>query len=206
LIESRLARLSEEVELKRRCLLAPPRQPAWAALLRPPTPVRPWGGPSATEAPAPPPAPLHLGAGTSCLVKEERPVRAVEALRENAKRFPRVVLVSLHPPDLPEVPPDQRIVVAVAGGGEGPNAAPMAPGEMGGRLREQTQAPGGALIYIDALEFLATEHSFELTLRFVHWLVNQVGESGSALLVSFDPRVLDVKDMSRLERAFQSVL
>ena len=29
LIESRLARLSEEVELKRKGLLAPPRRPAW---------------------------------------------------------------------------------------------------------------------------------------------------------------------------------
>ena len=57
----------------------------------------------------------------------------------------------------------------------------------------------------DALEFLATEHSLETTLRFVQWLGNQVSSTGSALLASVDPRSLELKDLSRLERAFQSV-
>jgi hypothetical protein len=59
---------------------------------------------------------------------------------------------------------------------------------------------------VDALEFLATEHSLETMVKFVHWLVTQAQETGSALLVSFDPRSLDVRDVSRLERAFESVL
>jgi hypothetical protein len=72
-------------------------------------------------------------------------------------------------------------------------------------LREPTEAPGGALVYLDALEFLATEHSLETTLRFVQWLGHQVSTTGSALLASVDPRALDLKDLSRLERAFQAV-
>jgi hypothetical protein len=198
LIESRLARLPEEVELKRRSMLAPPRQPAWASLLRPPAGARPWVapvGPIPTYHPS-------LATGGSVLVREERPRRALDLLRESAHEFPRVVLLSLHPPDLPEIRPDQRIVIPLTSGGEGPDRAALAPGEIGGRLREPTESPGGALVYLDALEFLATEHSLETTLRFVQWLSQQVASTGSALLASVDPRALDLKDQSRLERAF----
>jgi hypothetical protein len=201
LIESRLARLPEEVELKRRSMLAPPRQPAWASLLRPPVGARAWVAPLGAS----PGRTVRLQPGASLLVKEERPRRAVELLHESAKEFPRVVLLSLHPPELPEIRPEQRIVIPLASGGEGTDGAALAPGEIGGRLREPTESPGGALVYIDALEFLATEHSLETTLRFVQWLGNQVGSTGSALLASVDPRSLDLRDLSRLERAFQAV-
>jgi Protein of unknown function (DUF835) len=203
LVESRLARLSEEVELKRRSLLAPPRQPAWAALLRAPAAARPWLAPVGSS---PHLGEVRVAAGRSLLIKEERPQRALEVLQEGARQFPRVVVVSLHPPELPGIPPDHRLVVPVAAGADRPGVAPLGPGEISGRLREPTEAPGGALVYVDALEYLATEHTLEMTLRFVHWLVNQVSETGSALLVSFDPRSIDLKDLSRLERAFQSVV
>jgi hypothetical protein len=201
LIESRLARLPEEVELKRRSMLAPPRQPAWASLLRPPAGARPWLAPLGPS----PTANLRLTPGRSLLLREERPRRAIELLRETASQFPRVVLLSLHPPEIPEVRPEQRIVLPLVSGGDGPGGVALAPGEIGGRLREPTELPGGALVYLDALEFLATEHSLETTLRFVQWLGNQVSTTGSALLASVDPRSLELKDLSRLERAFQSV-
>ncbi len=201
LIESRLARLPEEVELKRRSMLAPPRQPAWASLLRSPVGARAWVAPVG----APPALGFRLAAGGSLLIKEERPRRAVELLRDAAKQFPRVVLLSLHPPDLPELRPEQRIVIPITSTAEGGDGSALAPGEIGGRLREPTESPGGALVYLDALEFLATEHSLETALRFVQWLGNQVGTTGSALLASVDPRSLDLRDLSRLERAFQNV-
>jgi hypothetical protein len=202
LVESRLARLPEEVELKRRSLLGPPRQPAWASLLRAPAPARPWIPPPGLSSSPPP---LRLAPGESLLLKEERPRRALDLLRESAARWPRVVLLSLHPPGLADVRPDRRLVIPLTAGADGGAGAGPAPGEIGGRLREPTEAPGGALVYVDALEYLATEHSLETTLRFVQWLANQVGSTGSALLASVDPRALDEKEMSRLERAFRSV-
>lgn len=203
LVESRLARLPEEVELKRRSLLAPPRRPAWGALFRPPQPARLWPGAvlpgSAT--------PLKVTAGRSVIVREERPSRALEILRASAPAFPRIATVSLRPPEVPGFPPDQRVDVTVGGGSsEGPSDARLAPGEIGGRLRGPTEAPGGALVYVDALEYLATEYSLDTTLKFVHWLVAQAQETGSALLVSFDRRALDVRELSLLERAFDVVL
>jgi hypothetical protein len=204
LAESRLARLSEEVELKRKGLLAPPRRPAWNSLLRAPQPTRPWPGPLTGPAPTAP----ALGPGKSLLVREERPARALEILRAHANAFPRVVLVSQRPPEVPGLPADRRvdIVVAANGTGETDGGGRLAPGEIGGRLREPTEAPGGALVYVDALEFLATEYSLDTTLKFVHWLVTQVEETRSALLVSFDRRSLDLKEMSLLERSFAAVV
>lgn len=200
LAESRLARLSEEVELKRKGLLAPPRRPAWSSLFRAPQPTRAWTGPLTSPSP---PGTL-LSPGKTVLVREERPVRALEILRANAGAFPRVVLVSQRPPEVPGLPASHRVEIVVAatetdGGGR------LAPGEIGGRLREPTEAPGGALVYVDALEFLATEYSLETTLKFVHWLVTQTEDTGSALLVSFDRRSLELKEMSLLERSFATV-
>jgi hypothetical protein len=204
LVESRLARLAEEVELKRKGLLAPPRRPAWGSLLRPPAPAHAWSG----LAPSSGAPTLRLVAGRTMLVREERPARALEILRASAASFPRLATVSLRPPEVPGVPAERRVDLTV---GSGSSADPtgdhrLAPGEIGGRLREPTEAAGGALVYVDALEYLATEYSLETTLKFVHWLVAQAQDTGSALLVSFDRRALDVRDMSRLERAFESVL
>lgn len=201
LIESRLARLEEEVELKRKGLLGPPRRPAWNSLLRAPQPARPWTGP----APGPGAPALRLAPGASVLVREERPARALEVLRANAPAFPRVAVVSLRPPEVVGVPPERRTEIVVGAAGAA-GESHLAPGEIGGRLREPTEAPGGALVYVDALEFLATEYSLDTTLRFVHWLVAQVQRTGSALLVSFDRRALELREMSLLERAFATVV
>jgi hypothetical protein len=200
LAESRLARLQEEVELKRRGRLGPPRRPAWGALLRSPTATRAWVAPV-----GPTPPDLRVSAGRSLLVREDRPARALDLLRNSLSEFPRVAVVSLHPPALAGLPADRLVVISPTAG-PAPGGAPPTPGEISGRLRDPTEAPGGALVYVDALEFLATEHTLEVTLRFVNWLVTQAHETGSGLLVSFDPRSLDLKEASRLERAFQSVL
>jgi hypothetical protein len=204
LAESRLARLAEEVEVKRKGLLAPPRRPAWNSLFRPPQPGR--VGPAGTG--PGPLASLPLARGKTVLVREERPARAVEALRANSGSFPRVVLVSQRPPEVPGLPSDHRLelIVAAGGGSDADGGKRLSPGEIGGRLREPTEAEGGALVYVDALEFLVSEYSLDTTLKFVHWLVTQVEGTGSALLVSFDRRSLDVKEMSQLERAFALVV
>lgn len=204
LTASRLARVAEEGELKRKSLLAPPRRPAWGSLLRPPAPARAWSG----AAPAPSAPVFRLLPGHSLLVREERPTRAVEILRANAAAFPRLAVVSMRPPDVPGFPSGHRIDLTLSGSGssENPDQGRLSPGEISGRLRDPTEAKGGAMVYVDALEFLATENTLETTLKFVHWLVTQAQETGSALLVSFDPRSLDVRDLSRLERAFETVL
>jgi hypothetical protein len=201
LVESRLARLDEEVELKRRSLLAPPRRPAWSSLLRAPQPTRAWvptfGGS------VPPTA--RLGPGQSVLVREERPARAVEILRANVHEFPRAALVSLRPPELPGLSKERRLDI-VPSGSELAGGARLSPGEIGGHVRAPTEAPGGALVYLDALEYLAGEYGLEVTLKFANWLVGQVETTSSALVVSFDRRSLDTRELSRLERPFRTVV
>jgi hypothetical protein len=201
LVESRLARIAEEVELKRRSMTAPPRRPAWGSLLRPPTSARPWVSPV-----GPAPASVNVGPGHCLLVREERPSRALEILRSNAAAFPRVAIVSLHPPATPGLASDRRVEVPLTTPADGSGMGPPTPGEISGQLRAPTESPGGALVYVDALEFLTTQNSLDMTLRFVNWLVGQVRDTGSALLVSFDPRSLELKDASRLERVFEVVL
>jgi hypothetical protein len=201
LVESRLARLDEEVELKRRSLLAPPRRPAWSSLLRPPQPARAW----VPTIGAPSPSVTHLGPGRSLLVREDRPTRAVEILRANLHEFPRAAIVSLRPPELPGLSKERRLDI-VPNGSDPPGSPRLSPGEIGGHLREPTESAGGALVYVDALEYLAGEYGLEMTLKFAHWLVGQIEQTSSALLVSFDRRSLDTREQSRLERAFQTVL
>ncbi|HEV2166916.1 MAG TPA: hypothetical protein VGS23_08090 [Thermoplasmata archaeon] len=199
LVESRLARVREEVEVKRRSLLNPPRRPAWGALLRSPKPVESWH-PEAEFLPASPVLP-----GQTVLIREERPARSLDLLVRSAPAFPRVVLVSVRPPTLPN--PGPAAVEALKVGpasGEGGRSG-LSPSEIAGRIRGATDADGGALVYLDAFEFLATEYTLETSLKFVHWATTQVAEHGSALIASVDPKSLDPKDASRLQRAFNMV-
>jgi hypothetical protein len=204
LAEGRLVRLPEEVEMKRRGLLAPPRRTAWNALLRPPppTPARPWTTPVGGTMP-----PARMIPGQSLLVREERPTRALEVLRASTRSFPRVAIVSLHPPELPSLPPERRDDISPRGPAAGDGTVGRTGlSELGGKLKGPTEAAGGALVYVDALEYYVAEEGVETTIRFVHWLLGQVRTTGSGLLVSFDSRSLDPKDSSRLERAFARVL
>lgn len=201
LVESRLARLDEEVELKRRSLLAPPRRPAWNSLLRAPQPARQWVPTFGTPGTASP----RLNPGRSVLLREEKPARAVEILRANLQEFPRAALVSLRPPELPGLSKERRLDI-VPSGSDLAGGSRLSPGEIGGHLREPTESPGGALVYVDALEYLIGEYGLELTLKFANWLVAQAEQTSSALIVSFDPRAIDTRELSRLERAFQTVL
>ncbi|MGB6500868.1 MAG: hypothetical protein WBG19_05665 [Thermoplasmata archaeon] len=204
LAEGRLVRLPEEVETKRKGLLAPPRRTAWTSILRPPPApaARPWsvpvGGPRPTAKPV---------KGQGLLVREERPAKALEILRANAASFPRLVIVSLHAPEVPGVPSARRIELSPRGvvAPDG-SVGRLGLSELGGRLKEPTEAPGGALVYIDALEYYVGEEGADTTLRAVHWLLAQMQATGSALLVSCNTRAMDATNGVRLERAFPTAL
>ena len=118
-----------------------------------------------------------------------------------------MAIVSLHPPSVPGVPPERRIDLSPLG----PPAADGTPGRTGlsellGQLKGPTESAGGALVYLDAVEYYASEEGVETTIRALNWLLSHVRATGSALLVSFDARSLDPKEAARLERAFPTVL
>ncbi len=196
LIESRLARLREDVDIKRRSLLAPPRRPAWSALLRSPAVVAsdPVAGPA-------------IVAGGSYLFREDQPRKAPAFVGRAAARYPRVLCVSAHAPDLPGVPREKlsALRLALPSPGLGTAEGELDPSGLGGRIREATEAAGGAAVYLDAVEVMSVEYSIETTLKFVNWLGAQVARTGSVLVASVDPGALDERDLRRLQRSFNSV-
>jgi hypothetical protein len=208
LIESRLARLPDDVQLKLKGLLSPPRRPAWGPLLRAPTPP-----PATAVAPSPLPVPTPsveiLEPRTTALVLEERPNRALEILRASLARFPKLVLVTAQPPELPAGSGDrvQLLHVASPEPGGDPSRGALSPNVLAGRLRGSIDSPEGALVYLDAVEFLATEYSVETTIKLVYWLTGQVAASpASALLVSVDPGTFADRELQRLKRSFHKLL
>jgi hypothetical protein len=197
LIESRLARIPDDVEVKRKGLLAPPRRAPWASLLRPPT-TPSWTPPKSS---LPTPA---VEAGESYLLKEDRPRRALEIVEKSAPSFRRVLLVSQHPPTLMSVPADRvewvRPGAARSDGNEGTPG--LDPSGLAGRIRESDQG-GPVLVYLDAIEFLATEYSLEVTMRFLGWATTDGVRNGSALVASLSPHTVEQRDLSRIERLFR---
>ena len=191
LLESRVARLAEEVEVKRRTLLAPPRRTAWATAAVPP---RPWSAVPAGRGPRP------LDPGRGYLVAESRPERALDLIRGAAPGAPRVLLISRRPPQLPGVPDDRRFDLRPSGI-DNPSAAGSL-GELSGRIRDALSGPAGAWIYLDSIEFLLTSLSPELVLNFVRWLLDLVEETKAGLIVSVDPSALEPRDFSRLSHLF----
>ncbi|MCI4336480.1 MAG: hypothetical protein L3K17_04705 [Thermoplasmata archaeon] len=188
LIESRLARLKEDVELKRRSLLAPPkRTTAYTPMFR--------SAPSATPVPALAP----LGKGDAGVVFEESPERSLAVLALSAPAFPRVVVIGFHRPALPGIPESKVTFLSVADA-QSPEAS--RPESILGQVAEAMGAREGALVYCDALEALATTIRVDGTLKFVQWLAAEAGRTGSALLVSVGPRSFSEQERSTLRRLF----
>ena len=199
LIASRLARIPEDVEVRRKGLLSPPIRAAWSSLLRPPA-APTWSPPKATLPAA------ALAAGTSVLVREDRPDRALALLRASATTFRRVFLVSQRPPALEGVAAENIEAIEPAPfRSAGSTTAPgLDPSVFAGRIRESVDV-GGTLTYLDAIEFLASEYGPEFTVRVVSWVATEATRNGSAVLATISPRALEPRDLSRLERTFQSV-
>ncbi len=201
LIESRLARVNDDSEVKRRSLLGPPRRPTWSPPHHP--------GEDGASRSAPPSASvtdLLFERGQSYLFREERPAAALEFLVSHAAKFPRKLHLGQRPLSSARLTPGAFHFVALGGagapatGGDGLDL-----GRAGGEVREATEAPGGALLFLDALEFLVTEYGVDATFRFVNFLSGQARTTSSVLVLSVDPAALDVTDRSRLQRLFNIV-
>jgi Protein of unknown function (DUF835) len=195
LVESRLARIRDDVEVKRTAILGPPNRSPWGRLFRPAAPASASGvGPA-------------LQRGGTYLFKEDRPQRAPAFAARAAAGYPCLLVVSGHAPEFAGVPTTklQPLRLALPSPGLGTVEGELDPSGLGGRIREATETAGGAVVYLDAVELMSTEYSVETTLKFVNWVASQVGRTGSALVVSVDPRALEERDLRRLQRAFYSV-
>ncbi len=196
LVESRLARLREDVSAKRRNILGPPRRPAWGALLRPPAASRP-------EPESVPP----LVRGHSYLFREDRPRHALTFVSRVGGDYRRLLCVTTSPPEFTGVPRSRVEVLRLAlpSPGLSVSEGELDPGGLGGRIKEATEESGGALVYLDALEVMSTEYSLDTTLKFVNFVTAQVAKTGSAFVASVDPGTLEDRDLRRLQRSFNIV-
>ena len=196
LVESRLARIRDDVSAKRRNILGPPRRPAWGALLRPPTGSRPE-----------PDSIPRLARGSSYLFREDRPRHALTFVSRAGGEYGRILCVTTNPPEFAGVPRNRIEVLRLAlpSPGLGASEGELDPGGLGGRIKEATEAAGGALVYLDALEVMSTEYSLDTTLKFVNFVTAQVARTGSAFVASVDPGTLEDRDLRRLQRSFNTV-
>lgn len=190
LVESRLARIPEDVEVRRKSLLAPPRRPAWGPLLRAPGPGSP------TEA-------VGISVGKSTLFFEPRPARGPAAVGQGHRPYSRVVAIGTFAPELPGVPREKLVFLRLGTSpSESSGGETLTPGQVLGEVRRMVESGSAVLVYLDAVEFLMTEQSAETTLKFVNWLTGEVSGTPSALVASVDPGALNATDRSRLQRSF----
>jgi hypothetical protein len=198
LVESRLARIPEDVEVKRRSVLGPPRKVTWGPLLRTPAP------PPAATGPTPRRPVGSVPPGESCLFFERRPGLAVQCLASSHAGYALVLVISQHPPELKEVPRAKMEVIRPRSSkpemGPSPQTADL--GQIAARISSALETPAGVLIYIDALEFLLTENSVETTLKFVNWITNQVANSPNTVIACVDPDALGPEARGRFQRSF----
>lgn len=192
LIESRLARVNEEVALKRRALLGPPKRVDWETILRPPATV--------------PPAPTleTTLTGTGVLFKDERADRARSFVAARWRSFGRVVQVG--PPGNPpaEVPPEALVRIPLGVGGAGAiEPAAISPGEAAGRLDALLQE-GPALVFLDALAAQVREEGIDPTQRFLEWLAHRVRDRSGLLVSWIDPTTLKEIDFRRVLGCFET--
>jgi len=64
---------------------------------------------------------------------------------------------------------------------------------------------GDGIVLIDGIEFLMINNDFEKVLRMIHHITEAVMEYKSRLLISVDPRALDMRQMALLERNMEVI-
>jgi len=62
-----------------------------------------------------------------------------------------------------------------------------------------------SIILIDGVEFLIINNDFEKVLRMIHHISEGVMEHKSRLLISIDPRILEIREMALLERNMEII-
>ena len=193
LAQSRLAQLAEEVERKRRGMLANPRTETW--LRRPPTPLappRPWTGGDAT---------IRVAPGRSYLVREPRPKKSLEIVAAAASRFAAVLWITATPGALPGVPSEKVGRLAVSAGTDGPSIE-----SLGGEVRRRLQELPSTLVYLDGIEAIVLASDAGTALRFVQWILEESPPESAAVVASVHPGTLEAKELGVLEHSFQVVL
>lgn len=64
---------------------------------------------------------------------------------------------------------------------------------------------GDGVILIDGIEFLIVNNDFEKVLRLVHHVTEAVMENRSRLIISIDPRTLEIRELALLERNMEII-
>lgn len=199
LVESRLARVDEDVEVKRRSLMLPPRRPSWGSLLRTPSAALPAPAPAPTAPPLSTNVP-SFAPGTSYLFREERPQLGPKFARQVASRHDGVLWVSREDPGLPEMRVE---ILRPSAQVPGDTTAPLgAPGEIAGAVLRANRTAPHLLVYVDTFDYFASEFGTEPTIRFASWLGTWAGEQAGCVVVSIDPATMQERDFRRLQRAF----
>lgn len=71
-------------------------------------------------------------------------------------------------------------------------------------IHEFVSAHEGAVVLLDGLEYLILQNSFEKTLKFLQSLNDQIILNGATLIIPLDPKSLDKKELSLIERELES--
>ena len=64
---------------------------------------------------------------------------------------------------------------------------------------------GDSVVIIDGIEFLIVNNDFDKVLRMIHHITEAVMENRSRLIVSVDPRTLEIRELALLERNMEII-
>lgn len=71
-------------------------------------------------------------------------------------------------------------------------------------VHEFVSSHEGAVVLLDGVEYLILQNSFESTLKFLQSLNDQIILNGATLIMPLDPKSLDKKELSLLERELET--
>ena len=78
-------------------------------------------------------------------------------------------------------------------------------GILGDTIIRFIEKSNDSVVMIDGIEFLIVNNGFDKVLKMIHRITEVVMEYKSRLIISVDPRALDVREMALLERNMEIV-
>ena len=78
-------------------------------------------------------------------------------------------------------------------------------GILGETITRFVEKSGDSVVIIDGIEFLIINNDFEKVLRMLHNITDAAMENRARLIISIDPRTLQVRELALLERNMEII-
>ena len=149
-----------------------------------------------------------LDAGMTYLLFEEKPERSIKLFLQRIREGIKGMYVTRSNPSMVKKAHflgDTRVVWLTSVETKGETDAVTGLQELGILINDFIDGNGASIVLLDGIEYLISNKTFPVVLKFVQQMRDKVSTSGSRMIIPLNPDAIEEKELSLLERECQVI-